>query len=513
LICDELVRITETDAKAAEETLHSHGSVTEELGALRRLHDHLGEIRDQRRGGWLTRTGWSIYGGERAESIADARYTAVLQEAIATPVKSKLEAKLKLVTGDKYLRERALLKTYLMLSDVEHLDVDPDAEDDGKKDGAAVGAITAAWAEILKPSSNMIELELRARCRPHVRHYLERIKSKRIPPVPADETIVADARTALQKVPVAKRYYERFVNALIDEEADERGADVRGNRQYPPITLGGVFADRPDVLRVLSSQRFQKEKHWKEVEGPYTEKGHYRVLRNIREGAALLEREQWVVPLTDDEKGDSVPLNLGHLAEEYDQRYVEQWNDWILDIAVQPPVMVQGVIDLYATLGTPEWPYLRILRTLADHTQWKDRNKAIFENEEIQRELKRRIGERSPVSARDLRLDIDLRKIGERISVVPGTFRKTTDFAFAPPGGISDTPLGKYIAELDAVREALQRDAESRTSATAGLVGYRFTKAALLSDDLLKPLDDKARTLLTPLLTSPLSSQVSSTIR
>src|SRR5262249_47378397 len=157
-----------------------------------------------------------------------------------------------------------------------------------------------------------------------------------------------------------------------------------------------------------TSKRYQTEKRYKEVEGPYCEKGHYRVLRNIKEGTGLLEREQWVVPLTNEEKADRVPVNLKHLAEEYDQRYTEQWTDWLLDLQVNSPATVKEAIELYSTIGRPEWPYLRILRALEDHTQWKDKNKEVFENEEIQRELKRRINEKATGYSRGLRWDIDL---------------------------------------------------------------------------------------------------------
>ncbi len=84
-------------------------------------------------------------------------------------MKQKLEARLKLAkaTEDTYLADRTLLRTYLMLSDIEHLDM-PETEADEKKcaellagepqlsanqlatcDGTEVGAVTAIWAEIL----------------------------------------------------------------------------------------------------------------------------------------------------------------------------------------------------------------------------------------------------------------------------------------------------------------------------------------------------------------------------
>src|SRR5262249_43946591 len=133
----------------------------------------------------------------------------------------------------------------------------------------------------------------------------------------------------------------------------------------------------PDVLKVLTSAKFAKEKKWKEVEGPYTDKGHYTVVENVALGAKLLEREQWVVPLAADERGDKELENLKYLAETHDTTNMNQWTDWMTDITVVQPASVKIAIEDYASLTRPDWPYLRILRALEDHTQWK-KDKSAF---------------------------------------------------------------------------------------------------------------------------------------
>ena len=507
----ELLKTTLERIKEAEAIdWASHDPPAPKLDRLAPLLDRLKEI-DGYRKDLPFRLKWGMYQGEVVDGPAVAEYVKVMQTAMVSPVKQKLEARLKLVKGDQYLTERTLLRTYLMLSDVEHLDVDPEepaaglsVEEIDKNDGTEVGAITATWAEVLKSFSNVSDLDLKAKLRPHVRYYLKLLKSKRVRPLPANDKLVADAQKTLQGVPVAKRYYDLFVNSLRDEKYDEGGDDVRANRKFPPTYLGDMFADRPDVLKVMTSLRFQKEKRWKEVEGPYTEKGHYRVLRNVKEGAGLLEREQWVVPLTAEEKGDRVPVNLKHLAEEYDQRYAEQWTDWLLDITVPSPATVKEAIDLYATLGRQEFPYLRILRKLEDHTQWKSDHAAAFENEELQREAKRQMQMRAATALRGIRVDIDLKSIGGRLSTVPGIFRRTTEFAIPGASGSADTPLNKYISKLDAVRGILQREEDARPNIDPRLVQDRLDDALKEAVDLLQPFDDKAKTILLPLLTNPL---------
>ncbi len=283
---------------------------------------------------------------------------------------------------------------------------------------------------------------------------------------------------------------------------------MRANRKYPPINLGDMFADRPDVLKVMTSARFQKEKRWKEVEGPYTEKGHYRVLRNVKEGAGLLEREQWVVPLTAEEKPDRVPVNIKHLAEEYDQRYAEQWTDWLLDITVQSPATVKDAIELYATLGRPECPYLRILRTLEDHTQWKSTHAAAFENEELQREAKRRVPDAvaDPAEGHPRR-----HRSARRSATAPAPCPPSSG---APPSSpsrarrreqrhaarTSTSPSSTRPARHPPARGGLAQrrtsiPARSRTASTT-----RSKRPRICSSRF----DDKAKAILTPLLTNPL---------
>src|SRR5262249_47472939 len=126
----------------------THDPPAPKLDKLQPLLDRLKEIDDYKVNGVPFGMKWGMYQGDVVDAQAVAEYVKALQTAMVTPVKQRLEAKLKLVKGDRYLEERTLLRTYLMLSDVVHLDVDPDAEESDKTDGTEVGAITRAWAEI-----------------------------------------------------------------------------------------------------------------------------------------------------------------------------------------------------------------------------------------------------------------------------------------------------------------------------------------------------------------------------
>ena len=373
-------------------------------------------------------------------------------------------------------------------------------DEDVKNDGTEVGALTLIWFESLKYFSNIAPINLKAKIRPHVRYYLKLLKAKRVAPLPVNDKLVAEVRSKLAAVPVGRRYYALFVSSLINEKYDEGGEDLRVNHKYPSYTLGSIFEDRRDVLDVLKSARNEKEKIWKEVEGPYTEKGHYQVLRNVKEGVGLLEREQWVVPLGRDEQGDQVGVNLARLAQDYDGRYIDEWNNFVRDITVQTPATVKEAIDLYAILCKPEPAYMRIIRRVEDHTQWKKSTSAL-DNDEVNAAAKRRINEKVGRVMGGIRLDIDLRKIGDKDSQVPNTFKPLVDFAVA-----ANSPLSKYLSSLEDLQHKLEKEQDVKGAALdPRIVQQRLDDVVQKTNDLLQALgDNRTRALLTPLLLNPL---------
>jgi type VI secretion system protein ImpL len=466
----------------------------EKLDKLKPLLDRLIEL-DEHRETRPMGMGWTMYQGETIYRPAVTAYVKILQDGFVLPCKLRLEERLKVVTGNAYLRERTDLKTYLMMSDIEHLDVEWEA-----------GKLTSLWAEILRPTSNLAEVDLKKMLVGHVAYYLLLLKEKKVLPLDPDAALVTKARTTLQDVPVQKRYFDLFVNSLSDEKYDEAGDSSLANRKYPPISLNDMFkTDRADVLKVLTSKRYAREKRWQEIEGPYTDKGHFAVLDNIAEGATLLEREQWVVPLKDSEKGDQIPTNLKRLAEDYDDRYIEEWNDFVADVQVSSPANVKEAIEAYNTLIKAEWPYLRILRFLEDHTQWK-KERSLLDKKPVNKLLEDRINRRIQ-SETGLRIPVKIEALKSRVSRVPAAFRKTVEFGIPVDtrgGPISDTPLAKYILVLSALRDDMQKISDSTPNPDVRILGEKLADASQKADALLQPFDDRARTLVSPLLQNPL---------
>ncbi|MCK6589890.1 MAG: ImcF-related family protein, partial [Polyangiaceae bacterium] len=440
---------------------------------------------------------WTMYQGDTVYRQAVAVYVSALQQGFVIPMKTRLEARLKGVKGEAYLRERLDLKTYLMLNDIENLDVD-----------WATGRYTSLWAESLRATTNIPEVDLKKMLSVHVEYYFTLLKTKKVLPLEIEKGLVEQVRKTLQAVPVQKRYYDQFVNILIDEKYDEAAENTRANKRYPPLNLQELFVDKPEVLKFITSQRIAKDKRYQEVEGPYTERGHWRVVNNVADGPGLLTREQWVVPLTQDEQIDRVPTHLARLADDYDTRYIEQWKDWLADIRVAPPATVKDAIALYTVLITPELPYLRILRTIEDHTQWKREGKAL-ENEEANAILNRKLNQQLSQRTQGLRFNLDIKKIGSKTSVVPGEFKKLVDFAVPPTGASAnaETPLSKYIAILETLRNDMQREADVSPNVDARQFGDRLNDARKQVLALLQGFDEKTKAMLKPLLLNPLEIQ------
>ena len=58
--------------------------------------------------------------------------------------------------------------------------------------------------------------------------------------------------------------------------------------------------------------------------------------------------------------------------DDYDTQFIAQWLAFFRDIDVEIPVANKDAINEFKVLSTPDWPYQRLLRTLADNTQFDE---------------------------------------------------------------------------------------------------------------------------------------------
>ncbi|MEZ4437594.1 MAG: type VI secretion system membrane subunit TssM [Polyangiaceae bacterium] len=491
------------EAKAAASIDWEDGKpIAAKLDELDPVLARLQQVEKYREDGEPWSMGFLMYMGDRLHAPLIHVYIANMQQAFVKPCKYYLERKLAEARGERYYEEREVLKTYLMLSDVDNLDVE-----------WATGRYTALWAELQKSTSDVAIVDLKKRMLPHVRFYFELIKPQggdkkpRAKPVAANDKIVAQIRDTLQSVPVRKRYYSLFIDSITYELYDpSRDAD-RANLKFPPESLDTMFTDRPEVKKWITSKTYAQSKKWYEVEGPYTEAGHVAVLANITEATELLEREQWVVPLTEEERGDRVAANVKRMADDYEQRYIQAWKDFLLDLDVRPPANLNDAKELYAVLQKPEWPYLRILRRLEDHTQWR-RNLGALENDKVNTVANRKLNRFASRQARGLRFNLDVKKIAGKTSRVPEAFKKTVGFGVPQDGSkgvLNETSLAQYMELLGRVREEMVQAMDQNPDANVNVVARRLQNAVKETEALLQTRDDMAKRTLLPLLQNPLN--------
>ena len=72
------------------------------------------------------------------------------------------------------------------------------------------------------------------------------------------------------------------------------------------------------------------------------------------------------------------------------------------------------------------------------------------------------------------------------------------------PAPITDTPLARYISLLSSLRDEIQRLEDVNPNVDARLMAERLVEAIRQADALLQPFDERAKTLLRPLLLTPL---------
>ncbi len=244
-------------SKAAEVNWTDGGAASQKFPPMKPLLEQLRTLDTYEAEGVPWGMGWGMYMAERVRGPLLRVYVAQMQAAFVVPVKQKLEAELKLADGSKYLEHWRLLKLYLMLNDVEHLDVE-----------WATGRYTARWVEQLKVTADLSDSEMKALCRPHVQYYFELLKAKKVVPMTLDTDLVDRVRAALQKVPIPQRYYDMFVNSLMDERIDEAGDLTIDNLVFPPKQLPLLFPDRAEVLKYFESRRYKETQKYQEVPGP-----------------------------------------------------------------------------------------------------------------------------------------------------------------------------------------------------------------------------------------------------
>ncbi len=436
-----------------------------------------------------------MYSGDKVHRPARMVYVKAMQEAFVRPTKRHLEAKLRKFNGEKYLSEWFDLKTYLMLSDVENLDVD-----------WATGRFTAIWARLQENTTALNLVDLKKVMRPHVKYYFELIKPQkeakaRALAPPASAKVVAAARKVLQGVPMKKRYYAFFVDSLNHEKIDPMGDLIPANLMYPPVTLDDVFASRQDVLDKLFTGRAYTNsgnKKWYAVSGPFTDWGHAKVLDNLKGARDIIKSGVWVVPPAPDEDISKIGEYVKQVAEDYEAEYIRSWREFLLDVQVKQAQSLCEAGALYKLMLEAPRPMVMLLRTIERHTPWKKglAGKAPSGAKSI---LNRKVNQALSKRTRGLRFNIDVTKIAGRLSRIPAMFKGIVKFL----SNRGDLP--SYHESLIDLKGDILIACTDDKNAPIGVVSVKLRTGMKTSDAMFKDSDVLKKTTLLRLLQLPLS--------
>ncbi|MGK4006332.1 type VI secretion system membrane subunit TssM [Sorangium sp. So ce1036] len=488
------LRETEDHARAVGSPRGGGQPLSEKLAAARGMLERLREMDRVRKEGTRSGVGLTMYQGETVYPALRRLYASFIERTFILPCKQRLEVRLERARGERYLRNRRALMMYLMLRDVDHLDVD-----------WATEQLTALGAEEIGPLADMSDAELKEQLGRHVSHYLSLVKRQEIAAIPLRDELIERVREALRSVPAPQRYYSIFIDSLTEERYDLHHADPK----YPAITLEDVFRWRAGALTVIGSQQHDRERRWKEVGGPYTEKGRSAVLNNIARSAELLEQEHWLVPPDHDEPMERTTAHLEDMANDYAENYKKQWTAWMQDIVIRPPASARDAIKSYAEIERTVSPYLLILRTLEDNTQWKQGD-TVLDDQQWLKYLSAMLNDdrKRAAGGSRFKLKIDADKIGRSLLRIRDEFKGLVEFGV--PSGASGAapliapPLARYISLLGALREDIEALERADPATKPHNLRIKLIEARRQVDALLQPLDDRTRSLLQPLLLSPL---------
>ena len=471
------------------------------------------ELLDQYREDTPISYGWFMFQGDKLFDETLKQYIWSLQQGFVAPAKVRLEDKLDRVREGEYLDGYNALRTYLLLNDKVHL------QEEAKWQ---VGRLTQLWAEILKPSTDISEIDLKSKIVPHVEYYVDLLRRGVVEGVPLNDALIQKARDELRKVDPTKRYYDQFVTILIDEKYDEAGPSTRDNLKYPPVSLNDMFVDRPEVLTKIHSSQKERTGTWFEVQGPYTAKGHTQVLESLKEGKKKLERELWVLPFTTEEKqqGDRIQKELDRVRQDYDNQYITQWENFFRDVQVDVPPTNRDAIQEFRVLSTPDWPYRRLLQRLSDETQFArdDVLAAQSADSGIIAQIKNRVQRRVESRTRT-RID-DIMAGGKRADYdpIPEKFESMVQFG-VPPQAVEGQPpppppgLNKYVALLEQLAGEMGNVEEGPPTTNTTAARETFQKAVKETQGLLLSMDETGQKLMEPLLMNPLRQAYKAMVR
>jgi type VI secretion system protein ImpL len=446
------------------------------------IKDRVRQLDEWRRDGAPIGCRWGMYVGDKLYPPLRDVYVGLLGSGFAAPSKAILEGRLRSTDasvsqkGETFNRTYDDLKAYLMMSDLELAHLDP---------AWVVPRLVRVWENALRLTPSA---ETDAELRPHVATYVDLVKRGEIPPWQADRGLVARTRSSLLQVPQVDREYEALV----------RDANFE------------IAAIRFDDIFYGASAAFVSSKKTTTVPGAYTRLGWARVRELLEEKQGKLAAERWVLGEAEKVTAEDIRKQIAKLRELYFERYKIAWRDFLGSIEVQKPPSNEKALEELQALTEPEWPYLRLLRTLHENVDLEPVPPPTL-GDEAEGALKKKLAEAEKNVKEKLGLDAGVAPKGPSVvarTPVEIAFRPLTRFAVVD-GEKADpskpTGLSQYIATLTKLIGLLTDIRDSSTPKDPKALAQELEQAYRTTSGLLADQDAFTRPLLSPLLMRPIA--------
>ncbi len=473
-------RVSEVTKGASGIQWADKSPLEQKVAHLDKLRQQLTQLEEWEQRGAPYGMRWGMYAGDGLVSPVRAVYVEQMHQGFTVATRPELEAQLRafqVASADdgSFARQYDQLKLYLMLGEPAHLDVSWASEE-----------VARSWAKALRSAEPDKDAALLVS---HARAYLELVKGKQARPWDHDRQLIDSARQVLLKTPRTDRLY----SALI------RDAHV----DIVPVRL--------DDYIYGPSAKYITAKQGVEVSGAYKKDGYNLIKKVLATQRAQLEKETWV--LAEGGGGEVTEQVMDELRDRYFKNYQESWRALFLDIQVTSPKNDQEAKIMFEVLTEPDWPYLRLIRGLAEHSRIH------VEESELSRTARKLWEQRKrqllASASGKLRLGRAGMQMGAAssgpapaapLSPMEGAFLPLLQFG-APPRGGSDkntTPQGlsDYVGFLTALQAKLL-DQEA-PMATKREMAPDYETALRGTMRLLETQDAYTRPMLEPLLVQPL---------
>ncbi len=415
---------------------------------------------------------WGMYVGDRLKEALQTCYLAALDKSLVAESRGGMERDLSAYPvktpqqqADEYAAHYDKLKLYLMMSEAEREHFDQNW---------ATEQLTDIW--VRERGDNPEHAGLMQ----HSKYYSQLFHDRAAKTWPRDESLVTRVRSKFMQVPSERRLYNQLL-----QDAEKHVAPIRHEDIFY-----GTAADFVEPKKNLV------------VPGPYTKPGWQRVKPRLDAARREWEGEAWVLGPEVQETKEAIKKAVDQVEMLYFKRYQDAWRDFISDIDVHEPANTVESLEELRALSEPEWPYLRLLRTLGDNIALDPpvdtREATLVEKgkELIEREIKEKT---------DLRVDLAAN------AKEPPKYR-TLQEAFAPlvafavpkdPNSSTPTGLNQYMEQVALVVGVLDDLAQNNSPPDASLSGA-LAQAIQRTTELATTQTAFTRPLLTHLLLPPL---------